>query len=310
MTRDQQLLLIVPSQRGSPEQPRNFQGAFEVVVAEDLEDLAKKLNFPGVKQLHEVWGDAYTDSSLLLRGGPKEETDKKTGITFVKVCSGTFRMGTEKKEAPFDDETPAHPVTLDSFEITKTEITNAQYRMPFGKGKFGEDFLPSTKVNWTEAKAFCENLGEILPDTAKDYVYGLPTEAEWEYAARGGSTTLWSFGDDEKQLGDYAWFRENSDIQVHPVQQKRPNPLGLHDMHGNVWEWVEDCYDADAYKNRSPAIIDRPVNPGINSCERRMLRGGSAWFSAEDLRSASRGRLEPEDADDFIGFRCVRRPRR
>ena len=156
--------------------------------------------------------------------------------------------------------------------------------------------MPAADVSWNDAKAFCEQYG-----------YALPTEAEWEYAARGGSVTRWSFGDDEERLGNYAWFYKNSESRAHPVRKRLPNPLGLYDMHGNVWEWVEDCYEAEAYQDRSSPLVDPKVG---GSCKFRALRGGSAWFVPRYLRSANRNWYGPEGRGDYVGFRCVRRPRR
>jgi len=193
----------------------------------------------------------------------------------------------------FDREKSPHSVTLSTFEISQTEITEAQYSESRERGKGGTD-LPAVNVTWNDAKAFCEKSG-----------YALPTEAEWEYAARGGSITPWSFGSDEKQLGNYAWYTKNS---VQPVGQKLPNPLGLYDMHGNAWEWVEDCYDENAYKNRPELLVDPRVG---GSCQYRGLRGGSARNDDPGvLRSADRGGIQPELRGVDAGFRCVRRPRR
>ena len=225
-----------------------------------------------------------------------ERRDEKTGMTFATVCGGTFTMGSQEN----DDEKPSHSVTLSTFEINKTEVTNAQFRQ-FRKDHEGEDQLPAARVSWDEAKTFCENYG-----------YRLPTEAEWEYAARGGSTTRWSFGDDEKEPENYAWFSENSGNTTHPVGTKLPNPLGLFDMHGNVWEWVEDCYDENAYQGRSEQTVNPFVAPnatGSCSSSYRVLRGGSWDFVPWGLRSAGRFRFGPEDRSDAIGFRCVRAPR-
>ena len=294
---NQQLVIVAP--RGAPIPAIDFPGAVGVIRSSLFATLAKRLeSFSGVRPLPEIWPKPEGNGQLMLRSGPEEEKDEKTGITFVKVCGGTFMMGTEKEKTKYDNETPPHPVTLDTFEISKTETTNGQYQL-FQKEYKGEENLPAVNVSWDDAKAFCKNFG-----------YALPTEAEWEYAARGGSTTRWSFGDDEKQLGDYGWFSENSKGSS-PVGQKLPNPLGLYDMHGNVWEWVEDCYDTDSYKDRSPFITNPLVGQGgISSCDTRVLRGGSFRADAEFLRSAFRSWLEPLSRSDFIGFRCVRRPRR
>ncbi len=140
--------------------------------------------------------------------------------------------------------------------------------------------------------------------------YALPSEAEWEYAARGGSVTPWSFAGNEQQLGNYAWFSGNSAGQAHEVGSKLPNPLDLNDMHGNVWEWVTDCYDDKAYHGRPEMIVDPVVNPTVvSSCQYRVLRGGS-WLYDLGPRSAFRFWYEPGLRIDNIGFRCVRRPRR
>ena len=196
MTTPDQLLLILPPDTPMP--ALEFQGAYGVVESRELYALATRLDFAGVRKLSEVLGEARADSPLLLRGGPEQTPDPRTAITFVKVCGGTFTMGSND----FDWEKPPHPVTLSTFEISQTEITAAQYSEFLERSK-GDTGLPAVDVNWKDAKAFCEKFG-----------YALPTEAEWEYAARGGSVTQWSFGDDEKQLDNYAWYRDNS---AHPV---------------------------------------------------------------------------------------------
>jgi formylglycine-generating enzyme required for sulfatase activity len=285
MTTSDQLLLILPP--GAPVPVLPFQGPYGVVETRELHALTTRLEFAGVRKLSEVWGEAGVDSSLLLRGGPKQTRDPRTGITFVQVCGGTFTMGSDE----FDWEKPPHPVTLSTFEISQTEITRPQYSESLERGKGGP---PMINVTWHDARAFCEKYG-----------YALPTEAEWEYAARGGSVTRWSFRDDEKQLGNYAWFSDNSGRQVHLAGQKLPNPLGLYDMHGNVWEWVEDCFDENAYKKRPKRLVDPLVSGG---CRYRVLRGGSSWDDGPwFLRSANRDRYEPGVRDGHLGFRCGRR---
>jgi formylglycine-generating enzyme required for sulfatase activity len=135
--------------------------------------------------------------------------------------------------------------------------------------------------------------------------FRLPTEAEWEYAARAGSTTEFCFGDDEKQLGDYAWFGENSGGTTHPVGQKKPNDFGLFDMHGNVWEWCSDWYSDSYYEEckRQGTVVD-PSGPRAGSF--RVLRGGGWSYVAVYCRSANRYGDSPGFRDDDLGFRLVR----
>jgi formylglycine-generating enzyme required for sulfatase activity len=302
MTRADQLIVIAPP--GADVPTLDFQGAYGVVQSSNFGDLIARLDFPeeegnraAIRPLQDVWTHVRAQGQPLLRGGPEKTMRQDNHLTFVTVCGGTFTMGSTE----FDNEKPPHPVTLSPFEINQTEITFQQYPQPW-KDDPGNFVLPLVKMDWQTARDYCDNYDD------HDYDYALPTEAEWEYAARGGSVTRWSFGDDEAQLGNYAWFRGNSDGRSNPVKTRLPNPLGLYDMHGNVYEWVEDCYDGRAYQDRSTLI----VNPLVNRlrCQYRVLRGGAwdddPWY----LRSAFRFGDGPGDRDDGIGFRCVRRPRR
>jgi formylglycine-generating enzyme required for sulfatase activity len=130
--------------------------------------------------------------------------------------------------------------------------------------------------------------------------YGLPTEAEWEYACRAGTTTSYSFGDDSKDLGDYAWFSDNS-VGTHPVGKKKPNPWGLYDMHGDVWQWCADGYD----KYQEGSIKDPK---GKESADTRVVRGGSWRVNDLYCRSARRFGFDPGGRDIFYGFRVALRP--
>lgn len=146
--------------------------------------------------------------------------------------------------------------------------------------------------------AFCRRLSQ---EEGKEY--RLPTEAEWEYACRAGSATRWCFGDNASQLDEYAWYERNSGRTTHPVAQKKPNAWGLYDMHGNVWEWCADWYDAD-YDQQSPA--DDPKGPASGAL--RVVRGGS-WFVVPGLsRSAIRVRNHPGVRIPVAGFRVARTP--
>ena len=199
------------------------------------------------------------------------------GIEYVRICPGTFAMGSAPADRfAEDDETPIRQVTVSEFWIGRTEVTNAQFRQfrPGHPAKDG-DALPVVKVTWSEANAACESFGGRLP-----------TEAEWEYAARAGGETLWSFGADEALIGDYAWLDQNAGGAPHPVATKKPNAWGLYDMHGNVWEWVA----------------------GGSPPRHRLLRGGSFLDPARFLRSANRIADETEARKRNFGFRCARAP--
>ena len=217
---------------------------------------------------------------------PGEERTEN-GIVFIRICPGSFIMGSAENDLrAYADEKPAHQVTLSEFWIGKTEITNEQYRR-FRRDHKGEAKLPATYIRWTDAKAACDHFGGRLP-----------TEAEWEYAARARSRTAWSFGDDERLLGDYGWYAENSGGKLHPVGSKKPNPWSLHDIHGNALEWVADwlgTYTSEAKINPS----------GPTGGEVRVLRGGSFLYSAGGLRSAFRVGDHPGARGWNFGFRCV-----
>jgi formylglycine-generating enzyme required for sulfatase activity len=194
-----------------------------------------------------------------------------------------------------------------------TVITQRHWRAVMGrepwryegleKNQIGDDF-PAVYVSWDDAVLFCEELTGIERKTGRltaSQSYRLPTEAEWEYACRAGTTTAYSFGNDPEQLGKYGWFGGffgNSDDKMHPVAQKKPNPWGLFDMHGNVWEWCDDWY----YPTLGGG--DDPV--GLCGGEGRVNRGG-AGREASFCRSASRGKNDPWFRSVGIGFRVVLR---
>lgn len=204
-------------------------------------------------------------------------------------------MGSEKGS---DDEKPVHAVRVPPFYVGRTEVTQAQWRAVMGSlpdvGFPGDD-RPVERVSWQEAKVFCRRLSEVT-----GYQFRLPTEAEWEYAARGGTTTEYSFGDDPDELGRYAWFNQNSDNQTHPVAKKLPNPFGLFDVHGNVWEWCEDPW----HSNYEGAPADGSAWNSGGDDTFRVLRGGS-WSCDLSLRSATRLNVSPVYRSDDNGFRVV-----
>ncbi|WP_228051494.1 SUMF1/EgtB/PvdO family nonheme iron enzyme [Microcystis aeruginosa] len=168
-------------------------------------------------------------------------------LEMVDIHAGEFNMGSNENE----EEKPIHEVIVPAFQIGKYPITQAQYQavMGYNPSRFsGNPQNPVESVTWFNAQAFCEKLSQL---TGKNY--RLPTETEWEYACRAGTETLFSFGDDREQLGDYAWFDGNSNNTTHPVGEKQPNPWEIYDMHGNVWEWCADQHHEN-YVNKPDNI--------------------------------------------------------
>jgi len=163
------------------------------------------------------------------------------GMKFKLIPAGKFTMG---GLLPIEGD-DAHEVTLTKpFKMGVHEVTQAQYEQVMGSNpsKFEGADNPVENVSWLEALEFCRKLSALPAEKAAGNVYRLPTEAEWEYACRAGTTTQFSFGDDDSDLGDYAWYADNSDDKTHPVGSKQPNAWGLYDMHGNVWEWCLDWH--------------------------------------------------------------------
>jgi formylglycine-generating enzyme required for sulfatase activity len=195
-------------------------------------------------------------------------------------------------------EGPQHEVTISQgFYLGKFEITQGQWEAVMGTTPWsGKDFVqsnpnhPAVWVSWDDMQEFIGRLNEA----AGEELFRLPTEAEWEYAARAGTTTRWSFGDDESQLGDYAWYFANAwdvgEQYAHEVGMKLPSPWGLYDMHGNVWEWCQDWWGTNYYSS-SPSVD--PIGPATG--EARVLRGGGYFNIAQRVRSADRGMGRPSD---------------
>ncbi|MCI0392631.1 MAG: SUMF1/EgtB/PvdO family nonheme iron enzyme [Acidobacteria bacterium] len=231
---------------------------------------------------------------------PSNFTEDLNGVKLemIYIAGGEFSMGSND----YENEKPQHRVKLSPFFIGKYQITQAQWKAVMGDNpsnwKGGD--LPVEQVSWNDAVKFCEAISKRTGKT-----YRLPTEAEWEYACRAGSTTKCCFGDGEKSIGDYAWWYENSDGKIHPVGQKKPNAWGLYDMHGNVWEWCSDWCGAGYYAEceRQGAVAD-PQGPGTGS--NRVNRGGGWGSSAVRCRSAVRVNGAPGGRSADLGFRLVR----
>jgi formylglycine-generating enzyme required for sulfatase activity len=238
--------------------------------------------------------------------GPPKDFTNSIGMKLKLIPAGEFQMGSPADKEDRDDE-HQHPVRITKpFYVGVTEVTQGQWEAVMGTRpwsdeeyvKDGPDYAASY-VSWEDAREFCERLSKREGKT-----YRLPTEAEWEYSCRGGTTTAYHFGDDASRLDEYAWFDDNAyDVDekyAHRVGQKKANPFGLHDMHGNVWEWCADWYESDYYK-ASP--VDDPTGPSTASD--RVYRGGSWSFSARFCRSADRSWNARSRRGSYLGFRVA-----
>ena len=232
------------------------------------------------------------------------------GVTLelIEIPGGTFWMGSPDGQGS-NDERPRHQVTLAPFYIGKYPVTQAQWQAVMGSNPSyfkGED-RPVEQVSWNACQEFLKKLNanpslSPLNQGGQRGVFRLPTEAEWEYACRAGSETIYAFGDDPAQLGTYAWFSENSGSETHPVGQKSPNAWGLCDMHGNVLEWCQDWF-AETYYANSPQ--ENPQGP--SSGQYRLLRGGSWYYNATRCRSACRNGSDPANRNRNLGVRVLAR---
>jgi formylglycine-generating enzyme required for sulfatase activity len=222
------------------------------------------------------------------------------GMQFVLIPAGTFLMGSGSEEEGDEDEQPRHQVTISQpFYLQITPVTQGQWQRVMGENpsyfqECGED-CPVENVSWNDAQEFIKKLNRL----EKTDRYRLPTEAEWEYACRAGNTQSYCFGDGEAELGQYAWYADNSQKSTHPVGRLKPNAWGLYDMHGNVYEWCQDWYG----EYPSGPVSD-PKGPSAG--EYRVLRGGSWDGEAGDVRSAYRLRLTPGYRYGHEGFRVAR----
>jgi len=252
-------------------------------------------------------------------------------MTLARIEPGSFLMGSSQDQVDqlmrmFADsmsmlewlviEQPQHTVWITRpFYLGAHPVTQGQYKAVIGNNpsRFkGSDERPVESVSWFDAAAFCGMLSEREKRTPFYRIIGtevtilggdgyrLPTEAEWEYVCRAGSTTLYPFGDNASALGDFAWYDKNSENKTHAVGQKSPNAWGLHDILGNVWEWCADCYDASYYSSSPPADP-----PGASWASHRVFRGGGWNDNARICRSANRFRYAPGERLNNLGFRVA-----
>ncbi|MGI5991341.1 MAG: formylglycine-generating enzyme family protein [Methanosarcina sp.] len=222
-------------------------------------------------------------------------------MQFVLIPAGEFEMGSPSKEKDrSDSEYPTHKVTIQhSFYLGRSAVTQKQWEkiMETNPSHFKDENRPVEMISWVEAQQFITKLNE-KEGTDK---YRLPSEAEWEYAFRAGTQTRCFFGDDESKLNEYAWYVGNSDGKTHIIGQKKPSPWGLYDMHGNVWEWVQDEW----HESYSAAPSDGSAWED-GSSSNRVSRGCSWLCDPNFCRSAGRFKREPESCFANLGFRLLR----
>ena len=253
---------------------------------------------------------------------PKLEsfTETVNGVSFkmIAVEGGTFKMGAQSKDPnkpnydkdAFDDEFPVHDVTLDSFYMAEFVVTEDLWEAVmnknakesggflnrlFGSNKTPKVGYPKTNISWYDCQEFVKRLNELTGKT-----FRLPTEAEWEYAARGGNKSKGYKYSGSNTIGDVAWYTSNSSAMTHPVGTKSPNELGLYDMTGNVWEWCSDWYGEEYYSS-SPS--NNPTGPTSGSI--RVCRGGSWGNDAQSCRVSYRNYGSPDSRYSDLGFRLV-----
>jgi len=261
-----------------------------------------KLTAENVRLLGELAAASKAREALQPAAAYLQRATTSIGIELIKIPKGSFVMGDGGKVR----------VTLSrDFWLGRTEVTRGQWEELMGTTPWGrltrsgstrntDADLPAVEVSWDDATWFCRKLTERERASGQlqgEEVYRLPTEAEWEYACRAGTTTRFSFGYEESKLGDFGWFSGNSGSKAHPVGTKKPNPWDLHDMHGNVWEWCSDWY-ADLAGGVDPA--------GPAGGSNRVSRSGSWGSNPVSCRSANRFDSFPSYRDDSLGFRVAR----
>jgi len=262
------------------------------------------------------WGKAQAHDALAALKDGATFQDCTSGSedcpVMVVVPGGSFLMGSPDGEGD-SEEKPQRRISVARLAVSQAEITFAEWDMCAANGgcrssprpadaTWGRGRQPVINVSWDDAQEYVRWLSEMTGVT-----YRLLSEAEWEYAARAGTTTVFRFGNVDASADAYAWFIENSDGRAHPVREKKPNAFGLHDMHGNVWEWVEDCNaDYDVAKRDSNPVTTHDPSAVTATCSYRVVRGGSWGSYPQYLRSALRDGNAPTYRYSYLGFRVAR----
>ena len=223
------------------------------------------------------------------------------GMEFVLIPAGSFTRAGVTNE--FGEKADAKMVVTKPFYLGKYEVTQEEWVAVMGSGSNPSQFKgrrnPVETVSWDDVQEFIKRLNAKEGHTR----YRLPTDVEWELGARAGTDTTYSFGDDARLLGEYAWYKGNSNAATHPVGQKKPNPWGLYDMHGNVWEWVQDWYVDTFSANKEIRDYQGP-----ETGSRRVSRG-CGWSSGTEVcRAAYRSNGIPANRLGFVGFRLAFSP--
>lgn len=285
---------------------RRYQ-AYASIDLERWDDFSDLIDGTGLRESAEI--DFSATAAAFFR---VEAVDILPLPNMVWIPPGKFVMGSPLDEKDRDlDEDPLTQVFFPSgFWMGKYEVTQGEYERITGKNPSwfkGDPTRPVEQVSWDDAVAYCARLTQTEFTAGRlpfGYVYRLPTEAEFEYACRAGTTTRYSHGDDldYSQLANYAWYSANSGGTTHPVGQKKPNLFGLHDIYGNVWEWCHDFYSS-YYPGGS---IEAPAGPvsGVS----RVFRGGGWDYTAASCRSAYRNNVLPTRRANYLGFRVVLGP--
>ena len=230
---------------------------------------------------------SYSNGTLTVNG---------IKYNMVWVDGGTFRMGaTSEQGSEISDEKPVHSVTLSGYYIGKTEVTQALWQAVMGSNPsyFEGDDLPVENVSWDDCQEFIRKLNSLTGQN-----FRLPTEAEWEFACRGGNNSRGYKYSGSNYIDNVAWYDGNSGDKTHPVATKSPNELGIYDMSGNVWEWC-----ADWYGDYSSGRQTNPKGPYDGS--RRVYRGGGWFYRARICRSSDRSYDRPAYRINFLGLRLA-----